>query len=194
MHDSVIVSAIVSVLLASCVAERGEPGEPGLAGPQGPAGPPGPSGATGPQGPAGVAPSTGSLVWVDATGRFVSSGDLFSPTFVDDDGLIWRVETETARIFPEQAEFRFAEPDCAGEEYVVAFPPRTPFFVEGQLYVRPDQLQSEMVPFHSMRTFSGECQPAQGYSQNSLGRASLRQLPPEVPSLDFVLPLRREIR
>src|SRR4051812_28956992 len=102
-----------------CVPSGGLNGSNGSSGANGQNGSAGPAGPEGPQGPQGLPgdPAIGGphWAWVDATGAFVSDGQL-SPTFVDAAGRYWAIDPETGAV-QEQAEsttFFFESADCSG--------------------------------------------------------------------------------
>src|SRR5207237_5107245 len=78
----------------------GPAGSEGPEGPQGPQGPQGPAGATGPQGAIGPA-GFGATAWADATDAIVTGVAGYPQSqklFFDDNGLVWRIDTETLAI------------------------------------------------------------------------------------------------
>jgi hypothetical protein len=155
----------------------------------------------GPKGDPGPAASSGKrLVWVDATGAEVgpaaaagvSSG---LASYVDDRGLIWPVDPETARVaedrFPGFSKL-FETSDCTGTAYMVPVAPRVVFKAPGdpKLRVRPDSLASKSVSVH---TLSGtDCSPTSTDYQVIDLTTTAPSPELTIPALAFAPPLRQE--
>lgn len=78
--------------------------------------------------------SPSGLVWVDQNGVVATAG--VEPWWIDDEGLIWELDTESGEVwgFPPSGAFwdspAFEGPDCTGELVVIwSDPPR--FVIEG---------------------------------------------------------------
>jgi hypothetical protein len=112
------------------------------------------------------AQSRAEFVWVDANGRVIGP---YVPTqfYVDDDGLNWLLDPETATLsifnFNDEPWF-YTEPDCQGPAYLLPIPyPRSVFTTHNCSVprVRPDELASQQIHVLS-RGFGAICVPLEG--------------------------------
>ena len=107
------------------------------------------------------------FVWVDADGRAISPF-LDPETYVDDAGLFWPLDPETATVSdPAQTGGRwfFAEPGCTGPTYEWPVPAPRRIFRTFNCPVpryRPDDVQSQLITIRSEFTIGIGCQDNAG--------------------------------
>lgn len=177
------------VLVCGCVGEKGERGSAGADGARGPQGEPG---AAGERGAVGAGAALG-LRWVDARGTLV--GDQL--TYVDDAGVLWPVDTETARVRIVDLQLLtsrfYTSSDCSGVAYVIPPLPRQPFISDAPTVRvrRDDTLPSDVQIGSAVSAGGSTCNTASG-SRAVISFADMDVV--QLPALSFVPPLHRELR
>jgi hypothetical protein len=117
------------------------------------------------------------FVWVDADGRalqplqpFLLSPFLGSQTYVDDAGLFWTLDPETATVSVPHAlssPWFFAEPGCTGPAYELPFPPRQIFSTPNCTVprYRPDDVRRQRITVVWRMDNGIDCAPYQSVAR-----------------------------
>ena len=184
MRSMLVAAVVFAVSCGGAAGEKGPAGDQGPAGEQGPRGEPGYSG----------------LVWVDANGALVGPY-AESPIYVDDAGVLWPVNSETAELdlaTRDTAVGWFESADCTGVAYALANPPSVAYLVPSGMgtgltraVVRSATQASVSIHAHSQLGESSTCGFAD-LNDLMVPTSSLSAVAP--PNFQFAAPLRLAIQ
>ena len=131
--------------------------------------------------------------WYDALGSMVSNTP--DTMYEDEDGYQWLIDVHTGQPYVNEGSIYYTDYDCQGDPYVYVATPRMPQRVTSGWYVRPDDLDVDVVPCWSVLTLDGECLEGTGnmYYLVSLNDCYYLGDDFNPPVLPWIGPLHREM-